>query len=357
MNRNFILFYSIIFPCFLNSCKSKETSTPNPLQDGNWVYLGDFYGGARTEAVSFVIGNYAYLGTGIDNQNNRTKDFYKFDPTTSSWVEVASCTGMAPRNSAVAFTINGKGYVGSGYDGSNVLSDFWEYDPVVNSWSQKASIGDNDGLKPRYDAVAFAINQYGYVSTGSDGVNVLNDFWRYDLVADAWTKKSNFPGYNRTQAIAFEYNNKGYIVTGLGANGSLVNDFYSFDPGQPDTSAWKELRQISNFSHDSYDDGYTSIVRSNAVGFVMLNTKSDGGGDRAYITTGANQDGFTNTTWAYNFAKDLWNQKTSYERSAKSGGIGFTVQNRGFVGLGNNGSSNFINIDEWKPDETYNDKD
>jgi hypothetical protein len=89
----------------------------------------------------------------------------------------------------------------------------------------------------------------------------------------------------------------------------------------------------------------------------MLNTISDGGGDRAYITTGS----AGSITWAYNFADSLWNQKTSYERAARSGAVGFSVQNKGFVGLGSSGGSGtgsfFANIDEWYPDEPYNAQD
>jgi N-acetylneuraminic acid mutarotase len=338
---------------FLSSC---SRSSVNPTQDGNWIYVGDFGGkAARARAVSFVIGDFAYVGTGVDNQNTRYSDLYRFDPSGTFWYQVATAP-MTPRSSAVAFAVNGKGYVGSGYDGYNALSDFWQYDPTANSWVQKASMGDNNnGLQPRYDAVAFGIDKYGfgYVGTGNDGVNYLNDFWQYDPGTDSWTQKPTYPGFKRTQAVAFVYADKGYLVTGLGTGGAPVNDFFSFDPSKPDTAAWYQLRHISNFSPDSYDDGYTNITRFNAVGFVMTGTISDGGGDRAYITTGS----AGSITWAYNFADSLWNQKTSYERASRSGAVGFTVQNRGFVGLGTTGSATLANIDEWKPDEPYNQQD
>ena len=353
MTRNFILFYLLIIPIIFSSCQCKKTCCTSIPQYGNWVSVTPFQGSARTEAVAFVISNYAYVGTGIDNLNNRYNDLYKFDPSNLSWSQVASCAGMKPRNSAVAFNTNGKGYVGTGFDGKNALSDFWQYDPVANSWAQKASLGDSNGLKPRYNAVAFGIGNNGYVSTGNDSINFLKDVWQYDAIADKWTKKIDFPGSARDQAVSFVYNNKGYIVTGLGTNGTTLNDFYSFDPSKPDASAWSQLRYISNFSPNSYDDGYISIVRYNAVGFVMTQTVSDGGGDRAYITTGS----AGSTTWAYNFATDLWNQKTSYEREARSGAVGFSVLNRGFVGLGTSGSSAFSNFDEWKPDQVYNHDD
>lgn len=346
----------------LSSCSK---SSVNPTQDGNWVYVGDFGGTSRSNAACFVIDKLAYVGTGIDAQHTRYNDLWSFDPSgTTSWFQVAT-SPMTPRSSAVGFELNGKGYIGTGYNGYYGLSDFWQYDPSANSWRQVASLGDaNNGLKVRYDAVAFGLDAagYGYVGTGNDGVNYYNDFWRFTPPSNStdtgsWFQINNLPGFKRTQAVAFVYKNQGFVVTGVGTGGTTVNDFFSFDPTKPDSSQWYQLRHITNYSTDTYDDGYTSIVRSQAVGFVMTGTISDGGGDRAYITTGSAGP----ITWAYNFADSLWNQKTSYERGSRSGAVGFSVQNKGFVGLGSSGGSGtgsfFANIDEWYPDAPYNQQD
>lgn len=42
---------------------------------------------------------------------------------------------------ATGFSINSKGYIGTGYDG-NSKKDFWEYDPATNSWTQKVHFGE-----------------------------------------------------------------------------------------------------------------------------------------------------------------------------------------------------------------------
>ncbi len=49
---------------------------------------------------------------------------------------------------------------------------------------------------------------------------------------------------------------------------------------------------------ESYDDGYTTIARSNAAAFVI--------GDKAYISTGVNNGTLFPYTWEYDFASDLW---------------------------------------------------
>jgi hypothetical protein len=159
-------------------------------------------------------------------------------------------------------------------------------------------------------------------------------------------------GNPRSEAVAFVYRNKGYIVTGKNM-GLAVNDFWVFDPSMPDSSSWSSLRPISNTSANYYDDAYTNIVRSNAVAFVMLGTWE---GDRAYITTGGYLDPYS-STWAYDFANDLWQQTTPFEGGPRTGSLGFSVKNRGFVTTGRASSMDFNDVSEWHPDELYNAND
>ena len=357
-----------LFAIIFSSCTGTAI---NPTQDGNWVYMGDFGGTARTKAACFVIGDSAYVSTGVDMQTNRYSDLWQFSPSgTGTWTQLVT-SPMAPRSGAVGFALNGKGYIGTGYNGYFGMSDFWQFDPNSNSWRQVATLGDAiNGARTRYDAVAFGLDNavgsqsYAYVGTGNDGINYFNDFWRFTPPttnspsdSGSWKQISDMPGYKRTQAVAFTYKGQGFVVTGLGTGGTPTNDFYSFDPTKPDNAPWLRLRYINNYSPLSYDDGWTSIARSQAVGFVMTGTTSDGGGDRAYVTTGT----AGSITWAYNFADSLWQQKTSYERAQRYGAIGFSVQNKGFVGLGSSGSNGsgatFANIDEWFPDQPYNQQD
>jgi hypothetical protein len=136
-----------------------------------------------------------------------------------------------------------------------------------------------------------------------------------------------------------------------------VDDFCKFDPSQPDSSAWTLLRSISNVDSASYDDAYSVIERTNAVAFVILNTKTYGRGGRAYITTGNISATQIKWTWAYNFETDLWNEVTPFEGGAREGAIGFSVQNKAFVGFGRDFSNTFLDMEEYYPDEQNNPND
>jgi hypothetical protein len=349
-------FGRIILPFFLPVIMISCRKITIPFsQSGNWVTRNSFDGANRSEAVSFTIGNYAYLAGGWDGIN-RYNDMWQFDPTDSGiWTQMASMPalnregGTTKRSSAVGFSVNGFGYLGTGYDGRNFMNDFWQFDPVADSFVQKADFAGS----PRFEAVGFGIENYGYLTTGYDGLNPLKDFWRYDPSADVWIPKPSMGGEKRYSAVAFVRLNKAYVVTGL-SYGSPVNDFWRYDPSQPDTSAWVQLNHIANVNTGAFDDSYTNIVRWNAAAFVILG--QDTSQDRAFISTGENGAILT-ATWEYHFTTDLWDEKTPFAGSARTGAVGITVQNRGFLGTGRNNTVPLDDIREFFPDEIENPND
>jgi N-acetylneuraminic acid mutarotase len=323
-----ILSFAII------SCK-KSASTTTIV--GNWVNKGEFDGVGRSEAVTFVINDTAYIGTGFDG-TNRLADVWKYDAVKDGWTQVAQFPGIA-RSSAVAFVASGKGYVGTGFDGVNKLKDMYQYDPASNTWTQKADFAGS----ARYDAVSFGILDKGYLGTGFDG-NYLKDFYVYDPNDDSWTLQPGFGGSKRMAAATFVYKNKGYVVTGVN-NGTPVNDFWVYDPS---TTNWTALRQIANISADTYDDLYTDIIRSNAVAFTIA--------DKAFVTTGENGS-ILSTTWEYDFTNDQWTSTQAYEGSPRTGAVSWSISLGGYVGMGRSSTNAFDDLRIFHPGETYNAND
>ncbi|WP_066631889.1 Kelch repeat-containing protein [Labilibacter marinus] len=305
---------------------------------GNWVRMADFDGIPRTEGVCFTIDNKAYIGTGYDIDNKeRLTDFWVYDAEKDFWKQVASLPGLG-RNGAIAFSSSTKGYVGTGYDGDNKLKDMYEYDPIDNAWMQK---NDFPGTA-RYSATAFYVDGKGYMGTGYDN-NYLKDFWSYDVDADSWTQITSMGGSKRRDAMNFVLNGEAYVLTGLN-NGAYLDDMYKYDTAE---DKWIELGRISDYEDDSYDDDYT-IARYKGVTFVM-----DG---KAYVATGIN--GANNQeTWEYEPATDRWTRKTDFEGTARSGAVGFSLNNIGYVATGGNGSYSFDDVWKLNPSEEYENKD
>ncbi|HPH85616.1 MAG TPA: kelch repeat-containing protein [Ferruginibacter sp.] len=317
-----------IIVCF-SQC-SKDTTTDDE-KVGDWARKSEFEGVGRTEAVSFVVDDKVYVGGGYDG-DDRLTDFWLLDDATGTWYQKANFPGT-PRNSAISFSINGKGYIGTGIDeDDNKLKDFWQYDPTSDTWTQLA---DFPGTA-RYNAVGFSINSKGYISTGYDG-NYLKDLWEYDPGNDTWTQKASLGGSKRSEAVSFVYDNKAYILTGTN-NGSLLNDFWVYDPAN---NSWEEKRKLTDATDNDYDDDYDyNIVRKNAIISVM--------GNKAYLTSGNNGSAIA-STWEYDISSDTWDEKTSFEGTAREGALGFTVRSNMYIVTGNNSSYEFDDMWQFFP--------
>jgi N-acetylneuraminic acid mutarotase len=317
----------------LASCSSSEDTT----KLGNWVRRADYQGDARREAVSFVIGDTAYVGTGISNVDGGTvlNSFYKYDAVKDNWTMIASLTDVndATRNlgrsGASAFAAAGKGYVATGIDfDGRTLNDTWAYTPATNSWQSRA---DFPGAK-RYWGVGFAIGDMGYIGTGYDGNNNMSDFYKYNPNSDSWSPATALKD-KRRQATAFVIGDSAYVVAGT-STASSTDRMYVYSASN---DIWNEKARITNVTDETFDDDYTTIARYGAVAFVIKN--------KAYLATGSNA-----TTWEYDPINDRWTEKTAFDGASRTSAVGFSVLGRGFLGLGYSASTNLEDLYEFLPD-------
>jgi N-acetylneuraminic acid mutarotase len=145
-------------------------------------------------------------------------------------------------------------------------------------------------------------------------------------------------------AVAFVLNNEGYICAGIN-NGVYSKDFYKYNP---ETDSWTALRKIGDVSDESYDDSY-AIVRKKAVAFTI-----DG---KAYVTTG-DVGSLKNDVWEYTPSTDLWTMRTNFEGTTRTDAVAFTTESgRGFLTTGQSSNLFFDDIWEFKPTEAYNEED
>jgi len=323
---------------------------------GNWVRMGDFDGLKRSGAVCVVLGDKVYVSTGYyngDDDDYRLKDMWEYDSGTGEWNKMAPMPDEAlARNKAVGFGAAGKVYVGTGYGEYVVegityeekLKDFYEFDPAANTWTR---IADFPGTA-RYDAIAFSIDDKGYVGTGYDD-NEQKDLWEYDPGMKQWTEKSSYTGRKRRGAVVFVIDDKAYVCTGV-QNGTYVSDFYYYDASD---DTWTKLRNIDDITDDGYDDDYDDIIRSYGVAFAI--------NGKGYVATGS-RGGAGETCWEYDPATDLWDEKTGLREDGDGGtsrqeAVGFTVNGIGYVGLGRSSSYHLDDVWRFEPDAEQEDED
>ncbi len=238
-----------------------------------------------------------------------------------TWLQVSAIPLMGGRTSAVAFSISGKGYMGTGIDGTfGYFQDLWEYDPISGTWTQKADFGGG----PRAYATGFSIGNYGYIGTGENDNNatLLNDFWKYDPLANTWSRAASVSSIAREAAVGFAVGGKGYIGTGqTGQSGYLcLEDMWEYDPL---TNSWVQKQNFMG-------GGRTDIDRSV---FVI--------GSKAYLGLGRTCDtlgvpNHFNDWYSFNPVANTWSRMPSLPGAARRGAVGFTLCNVGYVGLGTN---------------------
>jgi hypothetical protein len=121
-------------------CPTSLTSTERHPRTGNWSDAGvipDLPGPGRGSSISFVIDGMAYVGLGHGivehmNQNGGANeyidrpldDFYKYDPVDSTWTPIASFPDSG-KHGAVAFVLDGEGYVGTGISEQYLTGPFY----------------------------------------------------------------------------------------------------------------------------------------------------------------------------------------------------------------------------------------
>jgi hypothetical protein len=368
MKKAFIqnIFATLIIVSIFSACSKDSNSTnttnnndtANIATQGSWVAKATMPTGTssavnygRTGSFSFVIDEYAYIGSGYTSQNATNTqstdltEFWKYNPNTNTWTQISSIPSNG-RSYPYTFTINNLGFVGGGYSlqTGTTLNDLYSYDPSNNTWTDR---GKNTNIVGLYKSFSFALNNYGYVGGGinADG-NYQNTVYKYSLSNNSWTIVNSFPGDKKANAVSFVNNNKAYVVGGETGGGDLSYDFYSFDG-----TDWSELRLIRNAESSSYDDKYTNIARYKASAFTINNW--------AYIVGGEAGSVANTSTWSYDIANDLWYSNTAFPMNGNSnigkliGGTGFAINNKGYfltgiaTGTSNTytSSSNFYEFD------------
>ncbi|MEL6918916.1 MAG: kelch repeat-containing protein [Bacteroidota bacterium] len=246
------------------------------------------------------------------------------DDVLGNWVDRSIFDGT-PRSGAAAFTIDNLGYMGTGFDGDDRLNDFWVYDMEGNFWSQLASF---PGIE-RSSAAAFTINGNGYMGLGFDGDDELEDFYRYNVAANSWDSIAPYGGSLRRGAVAFNSSSFGYVGTGFDGDNDR-KDFWKYDPSN---DTWTELV------------GFGGTKRRDAAVFSIGNLVYLGTG----VSNGLNQSDF----WVFDLNSETWTALLDLDDDddntiERNNAVGFSIGGKGYFATGDRNGSN-VNVWEYDP--------
>lgn len=236
----------------------------------------------------------------------------------NSWDKRASFGGLK-REKAVAFSIDNLGYVSCGVDTAEIThNDLWSYDPSSDSWTQLASIPGSE----RRNAIAFAIDGKGYVGTGFSlddgdlGIK-LSDFWEYDPIANNWTEKANYPGGGGAgiyQATAFSIEDKGYVVAGKIGSDNYIPEMWQYNPV---TDSWLPRTPFPGGD------------RFQLISFVVEG--------HAIVGLGTDHDVMRKDLHSYNPVANTWEDLADFPGTERTQSTAFSIGTNGYVIFGSDG--------------------
>lgn len=273
------------------------------IAPNTWQFRVAFPGSVeRTSGVAFTINGKGYMGTGFQSSGLYRKDFWEYDPITNTLTQKADFAG-GRRMGAVGFTIGFKGYVGTGVndDSSGDKSDFYEYDPNINTWEPKSPFPGT----PRHLAGGFSVGNKGYIVAGTHAGTHLKDLWEYNRDTNVWFGRAELPGTARYKPVAFAVGARAFV----GGGNNTFKDFWRYTP---QINTWVQMADIP---------GSTPTV-----GF------------------GANSNGYVGMAssgafWKYNVSSNTWQLKAAYPGN-RYGGSAFVIGNWGYFAFGRDDDDN-----------------
>ncbi|CAN5369450.1 hypothetical protein BH11BAC2_BH11BAC2_02480 [soil metagenome] len=292
-----------------------------------WAPRAAFSGIAKAKSTSFTIGSKIYVMGGTDNSGVILNDFWEYDIPTNSWLQKPNFPGPE-RYGAASFVINGKGYIATGGNNFGYLDDLWEYNPLTSQWIQKSGLPAFSAQheNQRTEAFAFEVNNKGYLGGGVGFVFGPNstsniafvDLWEYNPILNSWIQKSDLPDLGKNMGIAVAINGKGYV--GLGCNVDQTINHRSLWEYNATTDIWTAKAIFpTNFTTDA--GAFTLNNNLYVVGGVNLNPVS-----------------LSSQFYKYDLTSNTWTSLTAFTGGAIAGEFAISNGTTAFVGTGYNGS-------------------
>lgn len=198
----------------------------NPMNSGDdgWTQLSD-YPGYSTFNTTFVINNTGYVF------NGQTKSLNAYDPDNDLWISRADLQDDNLRIAPYIFVQDGRAYL---LGGSNSNESYY-YDPGQNTWTVWNDAFPGGG---RQNAYGFQINGRIFVGGGFDNSGnisepvIYREFNEYDFHNGIWITRANIivnSFYPRTVALK----NWGYILD--------YDVMLIFDPADGENGDWGQV--------------------------------------------------------------------------------------------------------------------
>ena len=274
-----------------------------------WQKIEDFPGSRRSDAISFAIGNYGYVGGGNFNYNS-LQDFYRYDVSSDSWTRLSNIPFNTDRSTGISY--NGKAYVFN-------KNELWEYDPQVDIWKKLNQFPGSSG----WPHILFNLNDNIYITSGLIKHRYVPDveqIWAYNISTNSWIYESLFPA-----PVGYSF---GFVVDGTGYRTS-GEYFYKYDQ---ENDLWEQSVQLQKWS-------------ASFPAKFSINGKG-------YTATGGwpgNSDYKIKDAYEYDFLSSTYLKLVDFPNNPRTQTSFFVIGNKAYIGLGQGEYNSYFN-DFWEFD-------
>jgi N-acetylneuraminic acid mutarotase len=149
-----------------------------------WREINSYPGEKIEEGLAFVINDKGYVCTGRNN-GSYNLDFWEYDPAAETWTKRTpkddesyydDFKTAVRRHDAVALVKDAKVYIVGGIASSGATdASVYEFDASTMAWDQKTAFEGS----ARSLAIAFSLNGRLFVGTGQNGTRRYDDIWEF----------------------------------------------------------------------------------------------------------------------------------------------------------------------------------
>jgi len=337
----------------------------------SWTQKASLPGSGRYDEAYFVMGHKLYVIGGSAGGSPYLNDVWVYDTHTNTWKQLNNFPS-SEIDGGVGFAIGNYGYVGCGVNSTSTTA-FWKYDTTNDSWTSIASYPYSGGVG---GAHAFVIGRHAFICTGQHGGTYLNPVtipvgYVYDTATKAWSEFTNMGanGNERAYSTAFTIGNNGYIGIGIDSTSTYQTSFWQYT----DTSTTVVCSIHANFNYSQGTDGQVTFTSSStgtssgtSYAWDAGDSKGTGNGNVFNYTYTSNgtysvklslkdnsgactSDTLISITISNVVAPtcNLWTKMSNFTGAARDYGTSFSIGHYGFIGCGFNGSTYYNDFYKW----------
>ena len=291
-----------------NDNKNRGIVVSAEEQTLTWESRSGYNGDGRHHPITFANETHGFLFSGSTDASSTTMDFYMYEESSDTWVDLSSTVGKSFPGGPISFGYgvvlnsaqHSKAYLGFGVDSTGArLSGWYSFDMGTHTWDTLSTF---PGPGRRHPAVVPVKKKSpsvreeeweihvglgdGYVN----GFSNFDDWWSYDITSDSWTQLSDFPSSKRHHPFYFGLGDKSYVGLGHsdGTNPYIERDWYMYDSEErqwtrdTDFASYSTTVDVTSSTFRYSDQPVTTEARVAGTEFSIelpLDTNSDGGSE------------------------------------------------------------------------------